>query len=305
MSLDEYLSELGDDNKSIASNKLDNLSSLSKDDLKSFMHVYNSMRTERRRQIVGMLVELAEKKVELDFDDILFGCLDDVDPDVRIGAIEGLWECERHLFIDRLIEMLERDSQESVRAAAAQALGKFALMAELGKLGRHYAEKVERALFAAIANAGEAPEVRRRSIEAIACLSKPDIVQIIREAYRSGDRNMRVSAIYAMGRNCDPGWLEVLIEELSSPDAEMRYEAAGACGQIGGEVVVTHLVKLINDDDMQVRLSAIAAIGAIGGDESEAALKDCLHNSDEGISRAADDALNELNLMKDPFKFKL
>ncbi len=305
MALDEYLSELGDENRPIAPNKLDNLSSLSGEGLERFLHVYNSMNTERRRQIIESLVELAELRVELDFDGILLGCLDDVDPAVRIGAIEGLWECERRPFIDRLIGMLERDSQESVRAAAAQALGRFAFLAELGKLGQGYGEKVERALSAAIAKPGESLEVRRRSVESIACFSLPGVTRIIREAYRSDDRHMRASAIYAMGRNCDPVWLEILIEELSSQDAEMRYEAAGACGQIGEEEAVPHLVKLINDDDAQVRLAAIAAIGEIGGDEAEAALKECLHNPDKAISGAAGDSLNEMYLLRDPLKFTL
>ena len=305
MSLERYLTELNDEGKPLVFSKLANLSTLSPEELRLFLEVWASMGVARQRQIASQLVALAEEKPSLNFDDIFRACLHDPDEIVRVRAIEGLWEYENRSLINPLITMLREDSKESVRAAAAMALGKFALLAELGKLRPDDGTKVERALVAVIDNQEEQLEVRRRAVEAIATLSLPKVTEIIQEAYQGNDAKMRVSAIYAMGMNSDPAWLPTLVKELGNPDAEMRFEAAVACGELGMEEAVPHLVKLIHDLDSQVQFSAIAALGQIGGSEAEAALRECLNHPDEHIRDAATDAIEMLGFYKEPFSFRI
>ena len=308
MSLDSFaknLAELGDESKPLVSSKLANLSATSPEEMVLFLEAWPEMGFERRRQIASQLLELAEEDPKLNFDDIFIACLRDPDEIVLVRAIEGLWECENHSLIDPFINMLREDRRESVRAAAALALGKFALLAELGKLRPDDGAKVEKVLVAVIDDQEEQLEVRRRAVEAIATLSLPNVTEIIQEAYQSDDDEMRVSAIYAMGRNSDPAWLPTLVKELSNPDNEMRFEAAGACGELGEEEAVPHLLRLIHDLDAQVQLCAIAALGKIGGKEAEAALRECLNHTEEHICGAAEDTLEELGFSKDPFPFKI
>lgn len=308
MSLDSFaknLAELSDESKPLVSSKLANLSATSQEELALFLEAWAEMGFERRRQIASQLAELAEEDPKLNFDDIFHACLRDPDEIVRVRAIEGLWEYENHSLIDTFINMLREDRQESVRAAAALALGRFALLAELGKLRPDDGAKVEKALAEVIDDQEEQLGVRRRAVEAIATFSLPEVTEIIQEAYQSDDDEMRVSAIYAMGRNSDPAWLPTLVKELSNPDTEMRFEAAGACGELGEEEAVPHLVRLIHDLDAQVQLSAIAALGKIGGNEAGAALRECLNHTAEHIRRAAEDALEELGFSKDPFSFRI
>lgn len=305
MSLEKYLAELSDESKPLVSPKLANLSALSPEEQRLFLEAWAKMGFKRRRQIASRLVELAEENFKLNFDDTFLACLQDRDEIVRVKSIEGLCECENRFLIDPLITMLREDSKESVRAAAAIALGKFAMLAELGKLRPDEGAKVERALLDVIDDQEEQLEVRRRAIETIAPLSMPKVTEIIQQAYQSDDPRMRVSAIYAMGRNSDPAWLPMLVKELSNPDAEIRFEAAGACGELGEESAMPHLVRLIHDLDSHVQLSAIAALGQIGGSEAEAALQECLNHLNEHIRQAAGEALEELGFGKDPFSFGL
>ena len=305
MSLEKYLAELSDESKPLVSPKLANLSALSPEEQRLFLEAWAKMGFKRRRQIASRLVELAEENFKLNFDDTFLACLQDRDEIVRVKSIEGLWECENRFLIDPLITMLREDSKESVRAAAAIALGKFAMLAELGKLRPDEGAKVERALLDVIDDQEEQLEVRRRAIETIAPLSMPKVTEIIQQAYQSDDPRMRVSAIYAMGRNSDPAWLPMLVKELSNPDAEIRFEAAGACGELGEESAMPHLVRLIHDLDSHVQLSAIAALGQIGGSEAEAALQECMNHPNEHIRQAAGEALEELGFGKDPFSFGL
>lgn len=305
MSLERYLDELSDEDKPLISSSLANLSSLSPDELTLFLKAWSGMDRARQRQIVNKLVGLAEENLTLNFDDIFRACLGDPDEEVRVKAIEGLWECEDRSLIDPLITLLRDDRKEAVRAAAAMALGKFALLAELEKLRPEDGAKVEQALLTVIDDREEQLEVRRRAVEAIAPLSLPKVTEIIQEAYQSDDARMRVSALYAMGRSGDPAWLPILIGELSSLDAEMRFEAAGACGQLGEEEAVPYLIRLIHDIDSQVQLSAIAALGNIGGIEAEEALRECLEHPEERIRDAAAEALGEIEFVKEPFSFRL
>jgi HEAT repeat protein len=308
LSLDLFtkaLAEIGDESKPLVSSKLAKLSNISQQEMLLFLEVWGKMGFEKRRRIAGQLVELAEDDPFLNFDDIFCACLRDPDEIVRVRAIEGLWENENHSLIVPFITMLREDGFESVRAAAAQALGKFAMLAELGKLRQDDEANVEEALVAVIEDQGEKLEVRCRAVEAIAPLNRPRVTRIIKDAYQSGDDRMQVSAINAMGMNSDPAWLPTLLKEMENPDAEMRFEAAGACGDLGDEDAVPQLVRLIRDPENQVQLAAIAALGKIGGSEAEATIRECLNHPDEHISGAADDTLEELEVGKDPFSFRI
>jgi len=303
--LERYLAELNDESKPLVLSQLADLSSLSPEELAIFRGAWARIGVARQRQVIHHLVELAEMDCRLNFDDVFRVCLGDSDEMVRAKSIEGLWECESRSLIDAYIDLLREDGSEMVRAAAAMALGRFALLAELEKLRQGDGAKVADALFAAIDDDRERLEVKRRAIEAISPLSLPRVKEIIGEAYESDNVSMRVGAIYAMGRNGDPAWLPVLLQELGSLDAEMRFEAAVACGEMGDGGAVPHLAGLIHDADSQVKLSAIAALGEIGGDEAEEVLRECLSYHDEQVAAAAAEALEELEVSEDPLSFRI
>ena len=305
MSIEEYLSELRDEDKPLVSSRLTRLSELSSNDLVSFIDAWSGIGQQRRRDIAAKLVEQAEEDASLNFDDVFVACLNDLDESVRVSAVDGLWECENCSLIDPLIGLLRGDSQCSVRAAAAVALGKFTLLAELGELPPGDGDKLKEELTGVIGDKSEQVEVRRRAVEAIAAFSTPVVTQIIQEAYRSGETKMQVSAIYAMGMNCDPLWLPTLVRELSNPDAEMRFEAVVACGEMGLEEVVPDIVPLMDDSDPQVQMCAIEALGKIGGNEAEAVLRRCMEHPDEHIRGLAEEAMEELELSRDPLSFTI
>jgi HEAT repeat protein len=299
-SLDNYLAELSDPSKPLAISKLANLSELTPEEIDSFDRSWPDIDVERRRQITGRLVELVEDNVELEFDAIFLSCLADSDVVVRARAVEGLGLTEERSAIEPLVDLLLKDEDYNVRAAAAGALGKFAMQAELGKLPQSDANKVEEALLAAFNSSAEHYTVRCRVLEAISPLERPFIDDMIRQAYRSDTFEFQVSAIYSMGRNCNPGWLPILLKELRSPNAQLRFEAARACGELEEEEAVSHLLELTHDNDAEVQMSAIEALGRIGGDEAREVLQEFLESPSESIREAAQDALDEIGFWDDP-----
>lgn len=300
--LDETLAELADSGKRLLNTRLTELSHLDSKETDAFRRTWVTIEPKRRRQIIERLVELAEDNLELNFDSIFKYCLKDPDPDVRSKAIEGLWESESVSLIGPLISLLERDKSEKVQSTAAATLGRFAMLAEFGRLRAGYASKVEAALLAAIDDKSKPAEVRGRALEAAAPLSSDQVKTAIMAAYDSNDSRLRVSSIYAMGKSCDPAWMPILLRELANVDAEVRYEAAEACGEMENEEAVPCLVKLVHDPDVDVQIAAIQSLGNIGSTKAKDSLKRCLDDTSEVIRETAKQVLDDLKAA-DPLSF--
>jgi len=287
----QIIDNMADLEKNLVNTELAGLSNLKTSELDYLSQVWGKVEVERRRKIITRLFELAEDNFELNLDSIYKCCLNDQDPEVRVKAIEGLWENEETPLITIFIRMLNQDTSEAVQAAAAKGLSKFAMLAELKKLGPSSSSRVTQALLAILADSNKSREVWRRALEAAAPLTLPEVKQAIGEAYKSPDIKLKNSALYAMGKNCDSVWLPILIKEMSSINPDSRYEAAGACGEICDEEAVPHLIRLTQDKDPEVQENAIISLGKIGGAKAKAHLTKCANSPDENVAEAAEAAL--------------
>ena len=292
--IEEIITDIADSDKPLLNSSLADLSNIIREDLNFLKEVWPTIKPERRRQIVSRLVEFAEGNFELDFDSIFKDCLSDQDAEVRSKAIEGLWENEEPSLIKKLIDLMEQDNSKLVQATAAKGLGKFAMLAEQQKLRPAYTSKIYQSLLAVVNDRIKPIEVKRRALEAIAPLDSPEVEKVIGEAYRSSDHRLRVSSIYAMGKNGNPSWLSILLDETGSPDPEIRYEVARACGELGEEEAVPNLIELATDPDVEVQLAAIEALGHIGGTEAKNFLEQCLDDPNETVQQATEQVLEDL-----------
>jgi len=258
----------------------------------------------RRRELVQELLDLGEDNVEFDFDTVFFQGLGDEDAEVRVGSVRGLWEHEGVDLIPRLLTLLREDDDAVVRAEAALALGRFVRISEEGRLRERHFNAVESGLREVIANSDEIEEVRGRAIEAIGLHDAAWVRQAISEAYESGVRRLKVAAVHAMGRSCEPRWLPLLLRELSNEEAEVRYEAATALGSLGDENAVSNLAGALSDLDEEVREASIAALGEIGGREARQALLELSREGSPAAKDAALAALAEIDFEEDPISFR-
>lgn len=300
---ERYLDELRDPARVISTSKLVNLSGLSPDETEQLRGQWESLPVERRRELLNRLNDIADDDPELDFNAVFRLGLHDPIGNVRIQAIDGLWECQERWLIDELIDLMQQDGEAEVRSTAASNLGKFALLGELEELLPRDSQRVREALLATIRNNDEPLDVRRRAVEAISPFSDDTINDLIRDAYYDTDLKMRASALYAMGVHCDPAWLPVLLTELRSSEAELRYEAARACGEMEDERAVGALADVTRDHDLQVRTAAIESLGRIGGNTARRVLKRLLTDDDEATRDAAREALEEMDSFENPLSF--
>jgi HEAT repeat protein len=305
VSFEDYLEELKDPSRPLLASRLSELSSLSADEAGVFARAWPDVGVARRRQIVRRLLDLAEDNVEMNFDRVFMAALKDDDENVRVLSVQGLWEHEDRDLIAPLVEMLRTDPSPAVRGETAMALGSFVLRAEFQRLNAMDSRRIEEALRAASDDPTETPKVRGRALEAVAALSAPWVRDSIESAYQSGNWSLRVSAVHAMGRNCDARWWSALTAELASDAPEMRFEAATACGSCCNDSAVPHLKPLLEDEDAEVQEAAIAALGEIGGDEARRALKEMNHHPEPRVREAVVAALEEMDLIEDPLGFRL
>ena len=301
MTLERYLNDLSEEGKPLRHSSLLQLTGLSLEEVAEFELAWESVSNGRKRDALTRMFELGEDNLELDFTAVFVSCLGDDDELVREQATRGLWDCDDRTIIRPLISLLKDDQYANVRAAAATTLGKFAEMAQNGKLLKRDASKIQEALLSATDDAEL--DVRRRAIEAVGSFNTPEIEQIILEAYHSGDLKLKQSAIFAMGRSSDSEWLSIILEEMRDEEPAIRYEAAGACGQLGDATTVPDLIHLIADDDLQVQISVVQALGAVGGLLAKQALLRCVRMGDDDVIEAARVALDNIEFDKDPLGF--
>ncbi len=275
------------------------LSDLDPAERAAFLAVWQRIPAERRREILRVMVDLAEDNVDLHFHAIMSWCLEDPDGAVRSIAIEGLWESDSPQVLRRLLELVRGDADMAVRETAVIGLGRFAYLGELGELDGELARRLLRDLLGIVADQRQPAEVRRRALESAGYFASEDTVrEQIELAYTAEEQERKESALVAMGRSMLPRWLPTIARELESRSPALRYEAARAAGEYGedGSPLLARVARLLGDNDTEVALAAIWALGQIGGESAKRVLKEATKSENEARAQAAADALAEVTL---------
>ena len=303
MTVSATIEELLDAEKELKASGLALLSGLLDDEQEELRSRWAEIEAGRRREILGRLVELADDNCELDFHAVYYTALADEDPTVRERAVNGLWESDDRRAIPKLTGRLHEDGDERVRAAAATALGHFAVLAATGKLVERDVTRVFESLMESLGNEDEAVAVRRRALEAIGAFPAPDVDEWVRWGYEADQPELRQSALHAMGRSGQQTWLPIIYREMQSGDPAMRYEAANAAREMGEAEAVPFLAELIDDTDVEVALASVLAVGMIGGAKAKKILRGvAAAGEDDVIREAATEALRLLETGDDDFR---
>jgi HEAT repeat protein len=305
--LDDTLKNLADVDEPISVAGLYALSSMDKAQIEQVKTVWTALPDDRRATIMRHLVEIGEESFETDFNALYRLGLTDADAQVRVAAVNGLWEeAEDPGLIAPLLNLLQTDQNDLVRAAAASALAQFVYAAELEELPAEKVKPIIAILKAIFRNAMEPIEVRRRALEALGYLGDDDVHQMIAQAYQHNTDLMRQSAVFAMGRSLDAErWGTTVIAELTAPEPEMRYEAARAAGEMEYTPAVKALGDLLEDVDEDVQLMTVWALGQIGGDKAKKLLIAVMDSDADHLYEVAEDALAELEFKTDNLDFSL
>lgn len=248
-----------------------------------------------RQRVLAMIRELAEDNVEYNFKRVYLLALHDPAPDVRVAAVEGLWEEESAEVLGRLKDLLRSDGAPEVREAAASALGRFAYRCAVGDRSPTECEQLQESLRRALLEAPDGSGLQMRVTESLAYFSEePLLAEFIARLYREGGEEEQASALIAMGRSMDPRWRAAILQELESDSSLLRFHAIRATGEMGLKDSAPALARLLEDeDDLEVQQAVIWALGQIGTEQATRVLKSVVSNSSDELREAAEEALDE------------
>ena len=249
----------------VAATVMYGLSDLSASECEALEPDWSRLSPESRLRVLRSLLEASEAMFEMNYREIALLGLGDSDGSARAAAIELLWTDETEETMRRLLSLATDDRDAVVRAVALKELGRFILLGEYGDIPEDAAKAAQALALRIHSDRGQPLEVRRRALEALSNSSHPDVERLIRAAYKDGNHDLKISALFAMGRTCSKAWRDVLIEELDSADNELVYEAVTACGQIQLGESARRIAQLATSEDREIQLAAIWALGEIGG----------------------------------------
>ena len=263
---------------------------------------------EEKIQFLSRIVE--GRDYLTDYSPVLKDFLDDEEAEVRKLAITGLWDYPGPEMIEALFDKAENDPDEGVRCRAITTLGRYVYegvvadydfdwgeMTELvreDELPQEGFLQVKEFLLGLYRNREKTLDERRFAVEALSFLTSPEIFEIIEEAYAHPDKKMKMSAIFAMGRNGHVRWEDTILGELYSPVKELQLEAIRAAGEAGFEGAGKDLWRLTYSDDRDVKLEAIWALGQTGWEGAFERLDELTYlGEDEEIQETAELALED------------
>ncbi len=272
------------------------LSGLGSRESEQLAAVWSGLPDPERLRLLATLRRQAEEGHLLDFGAVYQMAMSDPNADVRRLAVIASGQDERPQLLPRLLELCARDPDEMVRGAAAERLAAFAYEAEVGGISDGDGREIERVLLERVQSETESPNVRAAALASVGYFSTEPVRAEVRRALTR--ESLRIAAIRAIGRNCDPVWTSELVQQMGSRDPAIRREAAEAAADY--EDTVAALSDLADDPDLSVRLAAISSLGTIGGPEAYEVLVYCYENPDPAIKKAAVDALREIEESEDP-----
>lgn len=268
------------------------LSDPSSADMTVFRSVWAAVPIERRRRIARALLTAHEADFQVCFKPIFQTLLDDADADVRAIGVDGLAEAGDARLVARFIRILRDDPEPLVRSRAAEGLGAYVELGQLGRIEAGIARTALEAVADAAADEGEETEVRRRATASAGYADYAEAGHLIEAAIESGLTSMRAGALRAMGNSADERWELEVLAALADALPEIRMEAARAAGSLTLGNAVPGLVALVDDADPTVQSTAVWALGEIGGDVARGVLEAMLAEiEDPALEEAIEDAL--------------
>ncbi len=252
-----------------------------------------TLMTEREK--LDLIVEMDDPRGWGEyFEPVLEKLIADESPRVRQAAIVVLWDLADPRFIEPLMDIAQSDKDDEVRGKAASVLGIYVYEAvTTGMLDEVQCIGLRRFLLDLAANTREPLIVRRMAIEALSFDSDDTVHDLIAWAYDQPSEEMRMTALFAMGRSGSPRWYDQIIEGLDSTEKRIKLEAINATAEAPVAAATPTLRNMARLPDRDVRAAALWALAHTRGPGALETIEMCALSDDPDLCRAAEDALEE------------
>jgi HEAT repeat protein len=253
-----------------------------------------SLMTEREK--LDLLSQLAEtEEWQEAFEPLYRTLMEDESPKVRQEAIAALWDLADPRDIEPLMAKAEDDPDVEVRGKAVSVLGIYIYESVVhGALDEAQYLSLRAFLLDMAQDPREELLVRRMAIEALSFDADETVHELIDWAYHHDSVDVRMTAIFAMGRSRSARWTETIMAELNQANPKLLLEAVNASAEAALIASTPRLRNLVNHPDREVRVAAVWALARTGGPGAIETLEMCSQSSDPEVRDIAHDALEEL-----------
>jgi len=186
----------------------------------------------------------------------------DLSSSVRRALVNSLSDKAEGRVIDILIDHLESGDYE-VKKSALTVLANSTEDSILNDIQDFYRAEKE-------------SDLQEMALKVLFQLNDKSSMDIFLKVIKDGDkRNLRISAIEAVGKLGAKEAVEILVDLLTSQDTTFRNTVIKALGKIGDEAAIPHLVKLLNSDSEAV----LGALANFKGEEVDARIIEFVYNA--------------------------
>jgi HEAT repeat protein len=307
ITFDQVIKALLDEQHPFPPTYLHSFSDISAKDLRSLKEIWEKVKADRRVSLLEDLEDIADADTLVSFDEIGKFALMDPDPRARVVATRLLWEDDDRKLIPLLLSLLVNDNDETVRAAAASALGKYIYLGELEEIPAEDLRLVESNLLEVV-EGKEKKLVRCNALEALGFSGNEEVSELIKNAYDTDDPDWVSSALFAMGRTADEAWQPQIMKMLKSKDAKIQIEAIRAAGELTIQDARDPLLDMLEDgiDDDELREAVAWALSKIGGENVREAIEKLIENAEEDEeAEFLETALENLSFTEDYMRMEL
>ena len=222
---------------------------------------------------------------------------------VRRRAAEMLGDVGDHeddRTVDVLIHLAREDDDDSVRAAAVDALdeldgdGLERLIARETGVDPNAADWAAVRAFARVLGGAEIAEYRMAAANALGRMGDSDAVRPLAKRLDDPDPRVRERACLALGRIADPRVVDRLEGKLADDHPAVKAAAADALGTIADGRALAALVDVLDDDNPSLRRLAASALGNASSAEPVPKLAGALGDEHDTVRQAAVFSIIEL-----------
>jgi HEAT repeat protein len=299
------LNALADTSTAFPNRYLAQFSDLTPLDLADLAARWPELPTNRKRSLLGKLVDLYQEDTLLSFEALAATLLSDPDEQIRAHSLRLLTDSADTHLLPRLVEMIERDPSSEVRIRAAEVLSGFVELGELDELPEETARFVEDSLLG-LAQVEQA-DLQRAALEALGYSSRPEVAALIESAYARHDPKWVASALFAMARSASQHWEELVLARLDDRNIQVRRNAVQAAGELRLESARRFLLDLLEEEeDDEVFAAAIWSLSQIGGEDVRITLETLLDQAeDDDIIEFIEEAIENLDFTEELNSFDL
>ncbi|MCE2466970.1 MAG: HEAT repeat domain-containing protein [Caldilineaceae bacterium] len=224
----------------------------------------------------------------------------DADPQVRTAAMDGLGLDPDLASLEALLAQSEDETDDWVRLAAAETLGRFMLEGEL----KSWPEGMQTSAAARLIDwsVEDVPDLVAVTLANLGYCGLEQVRETLVANLLSEWEVRREAALAGIANSADRSWEPVVLGIWrGDPDLEVRAAALRAAGRLGLQGFLDICLNVVEfEEEPKLRLGAIAALGDLGGLVAWRALAYAGETTDEEQRLAVEMALERLETDTDP-----